>query len=52
MQRSACVVAALLVRHQMPLYKAIEFIQKRRKIAFTPQVNFIDSLLLYTVNNQ
>lgn len=52
MQRSACVVAALLVRHQMPLYKAIEFIQKRRRIAFTPQVNFIDSLLLYTVNNQ
>ena len=52
MQRSACVVAALLVRHRLPLHQAIQFIQNRRKVAFTPQVNFIDSLLLYTLNNQ
>lgn len=52
MQRSACVVAALLVRNKVPLHKAIAYIKNRRKVAFTPQINFIDSLLLYALNNQ
>lgn len=51
MQRSACVVAAYLIKNKVPLYKAIHFIQKKRNIAFTPQINFIDSLLLFAVNH-
>jgi protein-tyrosine phosphatase len=48
MQRSATVVASyLLYKFHIPLYQAIYYIQKKRNIAFTPQINFIDSLLLY-----
>jgi hypothetical protein len=52
MQRSACVVAALLVRNKVPLQQAVSYIKNKRKVAFTPQINFIDSLLLYALNNQ
>lgn len=48
MQRSACLLCALLLKSlKMKLHEAIFFIQIKRNIAFTPQVNFIDSLLIY-----
>lgn len=51
MQRSASVIAAyLLYKFKIPLYQTIIYIQKKRNIAFTPQINFIDSLLIYDYN--
>lgn len=48
MQRSACLLCAYLIKTmKMKLHEAIFFIQLKRNIAFTPQVNFIDSLLIY-----
>lgn len=48
MQRSACVVAAyLMYYHKIKLYDAILYIQSIRPIAFTPQVNFIEPLLIF-----
>jgi protein-tyrosine phosphatase len=48
MQRSACMVAALLIYNRIKLDNAIVHIKKIRNIAFTPQINFIDSLLIFT----
>lgn len=52
MQRSACMVAALLVYNRVKLPNAINYIQTIRKVAFTPQINFIDSLIIFTNLNQ
>jgi predicted protein tyrosine phosphatase len=45
MQRSACVVAMYLVAQGMKVEEAIEFIQKKRSVAFTPAPNFIKSMM-------
>jgi hypothetical protein len=45
MQRSACVVAAYLIRHyKMTPQEAVSFIRNKRPIAFTPFINFQKSL--------
>jgi dual specificity MAP kinase phosphatase len=45
MQRSACVVAAYLIRHyKMTPQEAVYFIRNKRPIAFTPFINFQKSL--------
>lgn len=45
MQRSACVVAAYLIRqYKMTPQEAVSFIRNKRPIAFTPFINFQKSL--------
>ena len=45
MQRSACVVAAYLIRYyKMTPQEAVYFIRSKRPIAFTPFINFQKSL--------
>ncbi len=45
MQRSACVVAAYLIRqYKMTPQEAVYFIRNKRPIAFTPFINFQKSL--------
>lgn len=48
MQRSACMVAAYMIfRYKKPLFQVVRNIQSIRNVAFTPQINFIDSLLIF-----
>jgi dual specificity MAP kinase phosphatase len=50
MQRSACVVAAYLIRYyKMTPQEAVSFIRNKRPIAFTPFINFQQSLDNYYV---
>ena len=48
MQRSACVVALYLIAlNKWKLEDAIQFIKKKRPIAFTPAVNFMKSIQIF-----
>lgn len=48
MQRSACLVAALLIYNNIDLPNAIVHIKTIRNVTFSPQINFIDSLIIFT----
>ena len=47
-QRSATLIAGYLIKYyRMTPENAIEFIKRKRRIAFSPTPNFIDALTLY-----